>query len=34
MRRSKELQVWQKAHDITVAVYKATQCFPKRNCMV
>ena len=29
MRDFRELKVWQKAHEVTLAVYKATACFPK-----
>lgn len=29
MRDFRELKVWQKAHELTLAVYKATACFPK-----
>lgn len=29
MRDFRELKVWQKAHGLTLAVYKATACFPK-----
>jgi four helix bundle protein len=29
MRNFKDLQVWGKAHNLTLAVYRATKCFPK-----
>lgn len=29
MRNFKELKVWQKAHDLTLEVYKATSTFPR-----
>ena len=29
MRNFRELKVWQKAHNLTLAVYKATQSFPR-----
>jgi len=28
MRNYEDLQVWQKAHDLTLAIYKQTRCFP------
>jgi len=28
MRNYKDLQVWEKAHVLTLAVYKDTKCFP------
>ncbi len=28
MRNFRELKVWQKAHNLTLEVYKATQTFP------
>lgn len=28
MRNYEDLQVWQKAHALTLAIYRATQCFP------
>ncbi len=28
MRNYEDLQVWQKAHKLTLAMYKSTQCFP------
>ena len=31
MKDFKKLKVWQKAHRITLAVYKATQNFPKEE---
>ena len=29
MRNFKDLKVWQKAHELTLAVYRATRAFPK-----
>ena len=29
MRNFKDLKVWGKAHNLTLAVYRATKCFPK-----
>ena len=31
MRNFKELKVWQKSHQLTLAVYKATSAFPKEE---
>ncbi len=31
MRNFKELKVWNKAHEVTVAAYKATAAFPKQE---
>jgi four helix bundle protein len=31
MRNYKDLQVWEKAHRLTLAVYKGTQDFPKEE---
>jgi four helix bundle protein len=31
MRNYEDLHVWQKAHVLTLAIYKATQCFPKEE---
>lgn len=31
MKNFKNLKVWQKAHNLTLAVYKATQNFPKEE---
>jgi four helix bundle protein len=31
MRNYEDLQVWQKAHVLTLAIYKATQCFPNEE---
>ncbi len=31
MRDFKELKVWQKSHDLTLAVYKTTETFPKQE---
>jgi four helix bundle protein len=28
MRNYEDLQVWQKAHDLTLEIYKNTRCFP------
>ena len=28
MRNYEDLQVWQKAHDLTLQIYKDTRCFP------
>jgi hypothetical protein len=32
MQDFRNLQVWQKAHELTLMVYDLTQDFPKRNC--
>lgn len=29
MRNHEELEVWQKAHELTLQIYRATECFPK-----
>jgi four helix bundle protein len=31
MRNFKDLTVWQKAHEMTLAIYQATQTFPKEE---
>jgi len=31
MRNYEDLQVWQKAHTLTLAIYKSTQCFPSEE---
>ena len=31
MRNYRDLRVWQEAHHLTLAVYKATQTFPKEK---
>jgi four helix bundle protein len=31
MRNYEDLQVWQKAHILTLAIYKSTQCFPSEE---
>ena len=31
MRNYKDLQVWEKGHKLTLAVYRATQAFPKEE---
>jgi len=31
MRNYEDLQVWQKAHILTLAIYKSTQCFPNEE---
>jgi hypothetical protein len=31
MKDFKELKVWQKSHSLTLAVYKATETFPKQE---
>ena len=31
MRNYEDLHVWQKPHVLTLAIYKATQCFPKEE---
>ena len=31
MRNYEDLQVWQKAHKLTLAIYKDTQCFPSEE---
>jgi four helix bundle protein len=31
MRKYQDLEVWQKAHKLTLAVYKITQAFPKEE---
>ncbi len=31
MRNYEDLKVWQKAHDLTLVIYKATQCFPSEE---
>lgn len=31
MQNYKELQVWKKSHEITLEIYKITQCFPKEE---
>jgi hypothetical protein len=28
MRNYEDLQVWRKAHDLTLEIYKSTRCFP------
>ncbi len=33
MKDFHELKVWQKAHQLTLAVYQITAAFPARNCM-
>ena len=29
----RELKVWQKAHELTLAVYQVTASFPAKSCM-
>ena len=31
MRNYEDLHVWQKAHSLTLAIYKATRCFPNEE---
>ncbi len=31
MKDFRELKVWQKAHELSLAVYRATACFPKEE---
>ena len=31
MRNYEDLQVWRKAHSLTLAIYKNTQCFPSEE---
>ena len=31
MRNYEDLMVWQKAHNLTLAIYKSTQCFPSEE---
>ena len=31
MRNYEDLHVWQKAHVLTLAIYKATRCFPNEE---
>ena len=31
MRNYEDLQVWQKAHRLTLTIYRATQCFPSEE---
>src|SRR5579863_6454603 len=31
MRNFRDLKVWEKAHTLTLAVYKSTQCFPSEE---
>ncbi len=33
MKDFRELIVWEKAHALTLAIYKATATFPARNCI-
>ena len=33
MKDFRKLTVWQKAHELTLAVYKATRGSPRRSCM-
>ncbi len=31
MRNYEDLQVWRKAHDLTLAIYKSRRCFPREE---